>query len=90
MIANELNRAGNWINKKDFSEAKYCYERAMELFYLTIPLLKKTHLRKEFLRAKETTAKLFNDRFPDYKTNSALIKMIVMLDPQSYLMLYPA
>ena len=28
MIANEMNRAGKWIEKNDFLEVRYCYERA--------------------------------------------------------------
>ena len=28
MVANELNRAKNWIKKKDVEEVKNCYERA--------------------------------------------------------------
>jgi predicted membrane-bound spermidine synthase len=39
MIANELNRAGKWIEKKDFNEVKLCYERAFELLYLTVETL---------------------------------------------------
>jgi len=36
MIANELNRAQNWIEKPQFNEVNLTYERAMKLMDITI------------------------------------------------------
>jgi len=36
MIANEINRAKNWIEKQDFEKVSHCYERAFELIDITV------------------------------------------------------
>ncbi len=36
MIANEMNRAKNWIEKQDFEKVSHSYERAFELIDLTV------------------------------------------------------
>jgi hypothetical protein len=54
MVANELNRAKNWLNKKDHNEALSCYERALELLCLTSnTLTNKTNMLREISRFKE-------------------------------------
>ena len=56
MIANELNRAKNWIIKGDLDEVNNCYERAFELLDLTISLTTRKNLLKELLRFREIFA----------------------------------
>lgn len=87
MIANEMNRAANWIEKKDTREAKQCYERALELTFLTVATLKaKTKLR-ELCRFKEMLARLYGEINPDKKENTALMNCLISLDKDSYAML---
>lgn len=52
MIANELNRAKNWLLRNNLKEVSNCYERAIELLDLTISVSKKI-LQKELLRFRE-------------------------------------
>lgn len=89
MIASEINRAGSWIAKNDFSEVKLCYERAMELLYLTIATLKDKKKLRELLRFKEMLAMLYIKDSPDINENSSLLKVLVLLDKNSYLLLNP-
>jgi len=53
MIANEINRAKNWTEKKDFEKVSYCYERALELIDLTVECSKKINFIRELLRYRE-------------------------------------
>lgn len=84
MIANELNRANNWIEKKDFTEVKLCYERAFELLYLTVETLKDKRKLREILRFKEILAHLYNEETPSLKENKNLLKVLVLLDKDSF------
>jgi hypothetical protein len=69
MIANELNRAKNWLIKNDLAEVKNCYERAFELLDLTINttankylLLKENKYKnqlRELLRFREMFAEQY-------------------------------
>ncbi|MGC9338059.1 MAG: hypothetical protein ACP5EQ_08275 [Candidatus Cloacimonadia bacterium] len=58
LIANELNRARNWIVRGDTEEVNNCYERAFELLDLTIAMKYRKNLVKELLRAREVLALL--------------------------------
>ena len=84
MIANELNRARVWIEKKDFGESHLCYERALELVYLTEGSLGECRLLGEFLRFKEMLCLLYSQESPDKNFNDALMKVLIMLDAQSF------
>ncbi len=53
MIANELNRTKNWLQKGDELEVMNCYELAIELLDLTVSVVKKWNLIKELLRFRE-------------------------------------
>lgn len=89
MIANELNRAKNWLEKKDLSEVKLCYERAIELLCLTIEVLKEKRKLKELLRFKEMLAMQYSDNFARPKENLDLLRVLVSLDKDSFAMLNP-
>ncbi|MBI5682133.1 MAG: hypothetical protein HZC45_03035 [Deltaproteobacteria bacterium] len=84
MIANELNRAGNWIEKGDFVEVRYCYERAFELLYLTIATLSRKNKLRELVRFKETLAGLYIKKIPIIKENLSLLNVLVSLDKDSF------
>lgn len=59
MIANELNRAGNWVSKGTAPEAvRFCYERALELLCLTMEAATGYARRHELARFKEVLASL--------------------------------
>jgi len=84
MIANELNRAGHWIKKNDFCEAKFCYERAIELLCLTVETLNNHKKIRELLRLKEMLALLYTKKIINSGENSALIKILLLLDPDAW------
>ena len=84
MIANELNRAGKWIEKGDFIEVGYCYERAFELLYLTIATLDRKNRLRELARFKEMLAGLYAKKTPIIHENSLLLKVLVSLDKDSF------
>jgi hypothetical protein len=87
MIANELNRAGNWLKKDDSTEVRLCYERAFELLYLTISALKDNRKLKELLRFQEMLAYLYTNIDAAVKENSALLKALISLDKDSFALL---
>jgi len=84
MIGNELNRAKNWIEDNDIEKVKTCYERAFELFYLTISCLKDMRKLKELLRAKEMLGALYMEKTPNPEENIALLKALLSLDKNSF------
>jgi len=84
MIGNELNRAKNWIENNDTEKVKSCYERAFELFYLTIVCLKDMRKLKELLRAKEMLGALYMEKTPNLNENVALFRALLCLDKDSF------
>jgi len=76
MIANELNRAKNWIEKKDLEEVKNCYERALELLDLTIEITKDKNRLKEYLRLREMMAKFYFEKRGNLNFNNQLFTCI--------------
>jgi len=79
MIANELNRAKNWIERKDLEEVKNCYERALELLDLTIEITKDKNRLKEYLRLREMTGRLYIEKKGNLKFNSQLFAITCTL-----------
>lgn len=84
MIGNELNRAKNWIAKKDFNEVKLCYERAYELLYLTIAVAQDMRKRRELLRFKEMFGGLYIKDKPTLRENFIFFKVLLSLDRDSF------
>lgn len=84
MIANELNRAGAWLEKSDVEEAKRSYERAMELTYLTIGLQTDQGRLRELARFNEVLAGLYTDESPSVRDNALLLRVLVMFDSASF------
>lgn len=89
MIANELNRAINWIKRGDFSETKLCYERAFELIYLTAVCLREENKLRELLRVKEMLALYYLQNRPIPEENSKLLKALLLLDKDCACRIYP-
>ena len=79
MIANELNRAKNWLEKKDLEEVKNCYERALEFLDLTIAVTKNKNRLKEYLRLREIMGKLYLEKKGNLKFNSQLLAITCTL-----------
>ena len=88
MIANELNRAGNWIRKDDSSETKNCYERAIELLWLTVETLKEKRKLRELLRFRGLVARSYLSPPLNVAENEKLSAVLLTLDPKSYNILY--
>ncbi len=88
MIANELNRAKNWLKKKDYTEVKNCYERAFELLDLTIETSKKEGELRELLRFREVLAELYIQKEPKIKENNELYQILLLFDKDAFLALH--
>jgi hypothetical protein len=84
MIANELNRAKNWIKKNQWDETNHCYERAFELIDLTLEDLKwKTGVR-ELLRCREVLGALYMQQQKDGAINHLAYKCLIALSSEAY------
>jgi hypothetical protein len=90
MIANELNRAGVWIGKNDFQEAKLCYERALELLWLTISVLKDKKKLRELLRFRGIVAFSYLHVPTNITENKKMMKALSLFDKESYCLLNPS
>jgi hypothetical protein len=88
MIANELNRAKNWIIKKSTEDVNLCYERAFELTDLTIADLKWQGSLKELLRFREYLAEQYFNKEKNLKINHKISAGLIALVPESYNMLH--
>ena len=85
MIANELNRAKNWIEKKSYKEVNLCYERAMELTDLTSSDIKwEGNALRELRRFREVLGWLYNARIKDARFNYLTYKMLIQMDPGAW------
>jgi hypothetical protein len=89
MIANELNRAGVWIGKGDLLEAKLCYERALELIWLTVPGIKNARKLREMLRLRGVLASRYLNVPADVNENKKMMNALLLLDKDSYNLLNP-
>ena len=76
MIANELNRAKNWIEKNDLQEVNNCYERALELLDLTVEITKSGNRLREYLRLREMIGKLYIEKKGRLKLNNQVFNCI--------------
>ena len=88
MIANELNRAGNFIQNKRYDSANFCYERAFELIDLTSSDLKWRSSR-ELRRFRELLGELYLENEKNLEMNHQLYIGLLRLSPEAYRMLYP-
>ncbi|MEA3475401.1 MAG: hypothetical protein U9R23_03000 [Candidatus Cloacimonadota bacterium] len=81
MIANEINRAKNWIEKKDFEKVSNCYERAFELIDFTVDGSKDKSFIRELLRFREILAINYSKNtqsYPNYTLYNLLLSMNVV------------
>ncbi len=83
MIANELNRAKNWVKKGDKKEIKSAYERALELLDLTISVINKKSMLKELLRFREILSSEYLAPKMDTNIIEKLIKVLLSLNSKS-------
>ena len=88
MIANELNRAANWIEKDQNLESNMCYERAFELIDLTVEDAKWRGRLRELLRLREILAELYLQESKDSRLNRFAYDAIISLDPEAYNLLH--
>jgi hypothetical protein len=82
MIANELNRAQNALEKGDSENAIHAWERAFELTDLTTADRKNGRLLKELLRFREMLGEAFISK--DAILNRSLMNELIRLDPDAY------
>jgi len=90
MIANELNRAKNWIDKKAIMEVNSCYERALELTDLTTADIKwQGHARWEMRRFREMLATFYLNSEKDAVFNTRLYRLLLQIVPDAWNLLHP-
>jgi hypothetical protein len=87
MIANELDRAGHWIEKNGPQETRLCYERAMELTWYTVAAMAQKNRRRELLRFYEMLAALYIAPVLDILKNRLLQQTLISLDKDSFVLL---
>jgi hypothetical protein len=83
-IANELWRAKNLLNKKDYVESKNALERAFELIDLTIDLNYTPTEMREFLRFREMLGHLYINEPTNVELLEKLFHVLISLDKDSY------
>ena len=84
MIANELNRAKNWIIKNRNDNVNLCYERAFELTDLTVADKKWKGKLKELLRFREYLAEHYSKQNKSLEINNQLYNGLISLSVESY------
>jgi hypothetical protein len=86
MIANEMNRSQNALQKQDAENAIHSWERAFELTDLTISDPKNPSILKELLRFREMLGELFSQ--PDTQKNKILMDTLVTMNSVAYGMMH--
>lgn len=89
MIANEINRAKNWLLKVDSIEVANCYERALELLDLTVSVVKRGNLIKELLRFREVLCEEYLKKNKSIKKHEIMLKVLISLNSESFNLLNP-
>ena len=90
MIANELNRAGNWIEKNSPNEVNACYERALELCDLTGEDNRwRSSARRELRRLREQLAEHYISTQKDHSYNYKLYRGLLQIDHEAWNLLSP-
>ena len=84
MIANEINRAKNWIAKKQAAETNLAYERAFELIDLTVEDKKWKGRNRELLRFREIISELYCNSNKDEQLNNQCLNGLIFLNTESY------
>jgi hypothetical protein len=84
MVANEINRAGHWMERFDPYSARKCDERAFELIDLTAedPKWRGGGLH-ELLRFRELLAGRYVSGSMEAGYNRALLRVLVQMHPVS-------
>lgn len=89
MIANELNRANNFIKTGETDSVNMCYERAFELTDLTSSDSRWLENGRELRRFRELLAMLYADKHKNAELNQQLYMGLLRLSGEAYRMLYP-
>ena len=85
MIANELNRAKNWIKKQETKHVNACYERALELTDLTGEDQKwQGHSLRELRRFREILAALYISPEKDAALNDTIYRLFLQTTPAAW------
>lgn len=89
MIANELNRANNFIKSEKPDSVNFCYERAFELIDLTSSDQKWRGRNRELRRCRELLAEQYLNHKKNKKINKQIYLGLLRLSPEAYRILYP-
>jgi len=89
MIANELNRAANFISSGKINAVNLCYERAFELTDLTSSDPKWRGHGRELRRFRELLAMQYINPQKDEEMNRALYVGLIRLSAEANRLLFP-
>lgn len=88
MIANEFGRARTFLNSDDIHGLMNCYERALEIFHMTVEAAHVENLSPDIisglLHLRERTAALLVERKIDPEENQRIREELIGLDPEGY------
>ncbi|OGC39257.1 hypothetical protein A2Y85_02795 [candidate division WOR-3 bacterium RBG_13_43_14] len=84
MIANELQRALNMIDKNDRTEFRNALERAFELLDLTVETTSRRNEIRELLRLRELMAQSFLDENIDRSPVESMMNALISMDKTAF------
>ncbi len=84
MIANELNRARNWLSKGRIEKTLPAYERALELCDMTLEDKKWRGHSRELLRFRECLAGFYAGKEESLQSLLAIYQGLLSLSVDSY------
>lgn len=84
MMANELNRAGHWLERQQFDDVRQAYERLFELLDLSVMDPQWGRGRRELLRLRYCVSRLYLQPAIDGQMNRQLQTGLIALDPAAW------
>jgi sulfur transfer protein SufE len=84
MMANELNRAGHWLERRQFEDVGQAYERLFELIDLSVMDPKWSRGRRELLRLRDCVSRLYLQPAGDGQLNRQIQTGLIALDPTAW------
>jgi len=88
MIGTELLRAEKRLMVGDDDEARRCYERALELIWLTAMTVDRFHRRRELLRFKEVLLQVYTEGITEAE-NRQLFHTLILMSGEAWRSLNP-
>lgn len=81
MVGNEMNRAMHLLEAGEWTGARRCYERILQLVDLTAAATPSASRRREILRWRDLTAALYLDARPSLHAHQAAFRCLLRFTP---------